>query len=184
MKGGFAMLSLAIDALRRVDPDAIGGPLRFLSVIEEECTGNGTLASCLAGQLADAVVLAEPTGLDLLLAGVGILWLEIAIVGKAAHAQSANEAINPIDEAIPVIGALRALERAMNDDVDDPALEVKTIRTTSTSGRSAPATGRRAFRRSRDSTSGSAIRPHGRPMRPRNTCDPPSWTPPAAIAGS
>jgi acetylornithine deacetylase len=123
MKGGFAMLSLAIDALRRVDPDAIGGPLRFVSVIEEECTGNGTLASCLAGQLADAVVLAEPTGLDLLVAGVGILWLEIAITGKAAHAQSANEAVNPIDEAIPVIGALRTLERAMNDDVDDPALE-------------------------------------------------------------
>ena len=95
------MLSLAIDALRRVAPDAIGGPLRFLSVIEEECTGNGTLASCLAGQLADAVVLAEPTGLDLLVAGVGILWLEIAITGKAAHAQSANEAINPIDASDP-----------------------------------------------------------------------------------
>jgi acetylornithine deacetylase len=123
MKGGFAMLSLAIDALRRVAPDAIGGPLRFLSVIEEECTGNGALAACLAGQLADAVVLTEPTGLDLLVAGVGILWLEIAITGKAAHAQSANKAVNPIDEAIPVIGALRALEREMNDHVDDPALE-------------------------------------------------------------
>ena len=71
MKGGFAMLSLAIGALLRVDPDAIGGPLRFLSAIEEECTGNGTLASCLAGQLADAVVLAELMGLDLLVAGVG-----------------------------------------------------------------------------------------------------------------
>lgn len=123
MKGGFAMLSLAIDALRRVAPDAIGGPLRFLSVIEEECTGNGALAACLAGQLADAVVLTEPTGLDLLVAGVGVLWLEIAITGKAAHAQSANKAVNPIDEAIRVIGALRTLEREMNDRVDDPALE-------------------------------------------------------------
>lgn len=123
MKGGFAMLSLAIDALRRVAPDAIDGPLRFLSVIEEECTGNGALAACLAGQLADAVVLTEPTGLDLLVAGVGILWLQIAITGKAAHAQSANKAVNPIDEAIPVIGALRSLEREMNDRVDDPALE-------------------------------------------------------------
>ena len=45
------------------------------------------------------------------------------VVGKAAHAQSANQAVNPIDAAIPVVGALRALERAMNDDVDDPALE-------------------------------------------------------------
>ncbi|MGZ8640419.1 MAG: ArgE/DapE family deacylase [Actinomycetota bacterium] len=123
MKGGFAMISLAIGALRRVAPDAIGGPLRFLSVIEEECTGNGALAACLAGQLADAVVLTEPTGLELLVAGVGILWLEISITGKAAHAQSVNKAVNPIDASIPVIGALRAFEREMNDRVDDPALE-------------------------------------------------------------
>jgi acetylornithine deacetylase len=122
MKGGLAMISLAIDALRRVAPHAISGPLRFLSVIEEECTGNGALAACLAGQLADAVVLTEPTGLDLLIAGVGILWLEIAITGKAAHAQSADRAINPIDRSIPVIGALRTLEREMNDHVDDLAL--------------------------------------------------------------
>ncbi len=123
MKAGFAMISLAIDALRRVAPDAIGGPLRFLSVIEEECTGNGALAACLAGQLADAVVLTEPTDLDLLVAGVGILWLQIVLTGKAAHAQSANRAVNPIDSSIPVIGALGRLEREMNDHVDDPALE-------------------------------------------------------------
>ena len=123
MKGGLAMISLTIDALRRAAPDAIAGPLHFLSAIEEECTGNGTLAACLAGQRADAVVLTEPTGLDLLLAGVGILWLEITITGKAAHAQSANLAVNPIDAAIPLIGALRAMEREMNADVGDPALD-------------------------------------------------------------
>lgn len=123
MKGGFAMLSLAIGALRNAAPDAIGGPLRFASVIEEECTGNGALAACLSGQLADAVVLTEPTGLDLLVAGVGILWLRIEIAGRAAHAQAANTAVNPIDRSIPVIGALRSLEREMNLAVDDPALE-------------------------------------------------------------
>ena len=122
MKAGFAMLSLAIGALRGVAPEAIGGPLRFLSVIEEECTGNGALAACLAGHLADGVVLTEPTGLELLLAGVGILWLEIEITGKAAHAQSAHDAINPIEVAVPIIEALRALEREMNERVDDPAL--------------------------------------------------------------
>jgi acetylornithine deacetylase len=123
MKGGFALISLAIGAITTVEPGAIAGQLRFVSVIEEECTGNGALATCLAGQLADAVVLTEPTGLELLVAGVGILWLEITITGKAAHAQSANRAVNPIDAAIPVIGALRALEREMNERVDDPWME-------------------------------------------------------------
>ena len=123
MKAGFAMISLAVDALRSVAPDAIAGPLRVASVIEEECTGNGALAACLAGALADAVVLTEPTGLDLLLAGVGILWLEITVTGKSAHAQSADTVANPIDAAIRVIAALRDLESEMNELVDDPALD-------------------------------------------------------------
>ena len=50
-------------------------------MIEEECTGNGTLAACNAGVLGDAVVLLEPTDLDLLLGGVGVLWVEIEIEG-------------------------------------------------------------------------------------------------------
>ena len=50
MKGGFAMATLALDALLAVEPEAIGGSLTFLSVIEEECTGNGTLAAARAGR--------------------------------------------------------------------------------------------------------------------------------------
>ncbi len=116
MKGGFAMAALALDALLAVAPDAITGPLAFASVIEEECTGNGTLAAARAGVLADAVVLPEPTGLDLLLAGVGILWLDVEVTGKSAHAESADRAVNPVDLAIRIVGALRDLEREMNED--------------------------------------------------------------------
>jgi acetylornithine deacetylase len=119
MKGGFAMATLAVDALRVVEPDAIAGSLGFLSVIEEECTGNGTLAACRHGILADAVLLPEPTGLDLLVAGVGILWLEIDVLGEPSHARSADRAVNPIEAAMTVIAALRELERDMNAVVDE-----------------------------------------------------------------
>jgi acetylornithine deacetylase len=122
MKGGFAMAALALDALLATAPDAITGPLVFASVIEEECTGNGTLAAARAGVLADAVVLPEPTGLDLLLAGVGILWLDVVITGKSAHAESADRAVNPVDLAIQIVGALRDLEREMNE-VREPSME-------------------------------------------------------------
>jgi acetylornithine deacetylase len=115
MKGGFAMAALVLDALIATAPDAITGPLTFLSVIEEECTGNGTLAAARAGVLADAVVLPEPTGLDLLLAGVGILWLDVFVTGKSAHAESAGRAVNPVDLAIRIVDALRGLEREMNE---------------------------------------------------------------------
>jgi acetylornithine deacetylase len=122
MKGGFAMATLALDALLAVEPDAIAGPLTFLSVIEEECTGNGTLAAARAGVLADAVVLPEPTDLDLLLAGVGIVWLDVVLDGKSAHAESADRAVNPVDLALRVVDALRGLEREMNAEIE-PAMQ-------------------------------------------------------------
>ena len=118
MKGGFAMATLAIDALMATAPEAIGGSLTFASVIEEECTGNGTLAAARAGVLADAVILPEPTGLSLLLAGVGIDWLDVEIAGKSAHAESADRAVNPVDLALLIVAALRDLEREMNEDIE------------------------------------------------------------------
>ena len=87
---------LAVAALREVRPDALAGELAFLSVIEEECTGNGTLAAARAGVLGDAVVVLEPTDLSLLLGGVGMLWIEIEITGVPAHAESADRAVNPV----------------------------------------------------------------------------------------
>jgi acetylornithine deacetylase len=124
MKGGFAMATLALDALLAVEPDAIRGSLTFLSVIEEECTGNGTLAAARAGVLADAVILPEPTGLDMLLAGVGILWLDVVLEGKSAHAKSADRAVNPVDLALIVVEQLRAFEREMNGAIEDSMRDV------------------------------------------------------------
>ncbi len=121
MKGGFAMGLLAVAALCRAMPGVISGELGFLSVIEEECTGNGTLAACHAGVLGDAAVLLEPTGLGLLLGGVGVLWVEIEIDGIGAHAEAADRAVNPV-RCVPVIlQALAGLEEEINTGGRDPA---------------------------------------------------------------
>ena len=118
MKGGFAMAMLAVDALTAADPRAIGGSLLFASVIEEECTGNGTLAAARAGVVADAVILPEPTGLDLLVAGVGILWLDVVVSGWSAHAEAADRAVNPVDLSLRIVARLRQLEREMNTHIE------------------------------------------------------------------
>jgi acetylornithine deacetylase len=114
MKCGFAMVLLAVEALRRASPDALAGSLVFVSAIEEECTGNGTLASIRAGVLGDAVLLPEPTGLDLLLAGAGVLWCDIAVTGRAGHANEADAGKNPILACLELAAALRALEDELN----------------------------------------------------------------------
>jgi acetylornithine deacetylase len=121
MKGGFAMALLAVAALRRAMPGALTGELGFLSVIEEECTGNGTLAACDAGVLGDVVLLPEPTGLDLLLGGVGILWVEIETEGVPAHAEAADRAINPVHGVPVILRALAGLEKELAAHTGDPA---------------------------------------------------------------
>ena len=126
MKGGFAAGLLALWALDRADPGWMTGGLSFVAAIEEEYTGNGTLAAARAGWTADAVVLLEPTELGILLAGIGIVWIGIEVDGYAAHAEAAGGAVNPILATEPIIRALQALERSMNDahaggDGADPA---------------------------------------------------------------
>ncbi|HEX5188651.1 MAG TPA: M20/M25/M40 family metallo-hydrolase [Streptosporangiaceae bacterium] len=116
MKGGFALGLLAVAGLQRAMPGALAGELSFLSVIEEECTGNGTLAACQAGVLADAVIVLEPTDLDVLLGGVGVLWIEIEITGVPAHAESADRAQNPIRSVPAILRALARFEDTLNGD--------------------------------------------------------------------
>ena len=116
MKSGFAMVLLAVEALRRAAPAALGGSLVFVSAIEEECTGNGTLASIRAGVLGDAVLLPEPTGLDLLLGGAGVLWCDITVTGRAGHAHTADASASPILACLALAAGLRTLEDELNRD--------------------------------------------------------------------
>ena len=121
MKCGFAMGVLALRALLDAEVAAPLGPLTFVAAIEEECTGNGTLASVDADVVADAAVLLEPTDLDLLLGGVGILWLEITVAGRAAHAEAADSAVNAVEAASRLIPALRTIEDELNV-IGDPRI--------------------------------------------------------------
>ncbi len=115
MKGGFAAGLLALWALDEVEPGWLGeGRLSWVAAIEEECTGNGTLAAARAGHLADAALLLEPTELDVLLAGIGIVWVEIEIPGRAAHAEAAGGAVNPILSIAGILEALHAFEAEVN----------------------------------------------------------------------
>jgi len=116
MKAGFAMALLAIEGLLESAPEAIAGPLSFLSTFEEECTGNGTLAAAHAGVLADAVVLPEPTNLELLLEGIGILWLELTVQGRSAHAHLPQAGANSIRLALPLLTAMQELQDELNPD--------------------------------------------------------------------
>lgn len=122
MKCGFAMGVLALRALLAVDPEAIAGPLTFLAVIEEECSGNGALSSARDGILADAAILLEPTDLNLLVGGLGVLWCDIEVDGVSAHAHAAHEATNPVDLLMRLLAGLRVWAAGLETSHPDPKM--------------------------------------------------------------
>lgn len=121
MKGGFAMVVLALRALAEAAPQALEVPLGFLSVIEEECTGNGTLAAVLEGISADAVVLPEPSDLGALLAGIGVVWVDVEIVGAGGHAHAADRLLTPVGALGRLIEAFEELGRTWSAECPDAA---------------------------------------------------------------
>ena len=114
MKAGLAAALLAVEAATTVGPELLG-PLAVVGVIEEECTGNGTLVSLLAGVTADGVLLPEPTDLTLLTGGVGVVWCDVTVVGGGAHAAMADQGTSALELALPLIAALKALERELDE---------------------------------------------------------------------
>jgi acetylornithine deacetylase len=87
-------------------------------VVGEEDGGVGTYATLRRGWRADACVIAEPTGLDVVPANGGALTFRLRVPGLAAHASRRTEGVNAVERFWPVFGALRALERRRNTEVD------------------------------------------------------------------
>ena len=115
MKAGLVAMTGAVRALREAGL-RLGGDVHLQSVVEEECTGNGTLQCLLAGAGADAdaAVVTEPHYDHLTVAQVGVLWFHIDIRGIAAHAGRASLGPNAFDAAYHVLQGLRELEAELN----------------------------------------------------------------------
>jgi acetylornithine deacetylase len=124
MKSGFAVGILAIRALRQVAPDLFcDAGLGFVAVVEEECTGNGTLLAAGQGALAPEVVVLEPSGLGLLLGGIGVLWLDVLVTAAAGHANQAVASTNAVDLGMKIVTGLRDWAKAMRRSHPDAALD-------------------------------------------------------------
>ena len=117
MKGGLVAALGGLMALRDLGL-APRGAFHFNTVVEEECTGNGALATVAwmkrRGVTVDAVLDPEPSGETIQLAQLGVAWMQVAIVGRPAHAGHKQRGNNAIEAAIHVWSRLKALEAAWN----------------------------------------------------------------------
>lgn len=122
MKAGLVCALAAFKALQIMGlrPAARIG---FNTVVDEEDTGNGTLASIGAIQSAmvkakltdfDTVIIPEPFGETLMSAQVGVCWLNVEITGRPAHVAYMNTGLNPIEAAMALVTELKKLQATMN----------------------------------------------------------------------
>jgi len=84
MKAGLAAYLIGAAAFLEVCGRP-AGDLLFSSVIEEECTGNGMKAVLAAGYDAEGTLIGEPSGLQLMHAGVGVIWARLTAQSGGAH---------------------------------------------------------------------------------------------------
>jgi acetylornithine deacetylase len=117
MKGGLVAVLCAVRALGRARLP-LRGDLLVACVQGEEDGGLGTFAMLARGWRADACVIPEPTGLDLVPASAGALTFRLRVPGRAAHAARRTAGVSAVEKFWPVFQALRALERARNAEVD------------------------------------------------------------------
>ncbi|KAB8238340.1 tryptophan synthase beta subunit-like PLP-dependent enzyme [Aspergillus alliaceus] len=121
MKGGLAVALAALSAAK-ASGNALRGDVIVAAVSDEEDASQGTHDVLAAGWRADAALIPEPTMGQIVIAHKGFVWIEVDILGVAAH--GSNPATG--QDAILYAGwFLRALEQYRQqlpvDDILGPA---------------------------------------------------------------
>jgi acetylornithine deacetylase len=117
MKAGLVAALFAVRALARSGVP-LGGDVLLASVQGEEDGGLGTYALIRRGWRADACVIPEPTGLDIVPATAGALTFRLRVPGQAAHAARRTSGVSALEKFWPVWRALSDLEQRRNMSVD------------------------------------------------------------------
>ena len=119
MKSGVAAMTMALHAIRACNI-ALKGDVIVEYVMDEELTGNGTLACVLKGYKADAGICCETSSMYVQPGSIGRIWFEIRVKGKAAGIQRRYEGVNAIDLGYCVMKAVSAFEELRIKTISHP----------------------------------------------------------------
>ena len=133
MKGGLAAMMKAVDFIKRAGI-TLRGDVILQSVVNEEHSGNGTLACIVRGYRADAAIVTEPSECGRIGIGSngGVYW-EIRLQGRQVHTghrwqDGKMYGVSAIEKTPAVIEELLAMEREENSDETKLSLSVGMIR--------------------------------------------------------
>jgi len=119
MKSGLAAMTMALDTLIRMDV-RLEGDVILEYTVDEELSGNGTLACVMKGYQADAGICCETSSLHVQPACIGRIWFEIAVLGKPAGIQRRWEGVNAIEKGYEVVKAVANLEAMRINELSHP----------------------------------------------------------------
>ncbi|MHA6729695.1 ArgE/DapE family deacylase [Devosia sp. A369] len=115
MKAGLVGTLFSYKAIRAAGFQP-NGRIHFQSVVEEEATGNGTLACLLRGYRADCMFVPEPFGPSLTRAQIGPIWFRIDLDASPEHASGfQTRSNNVIEGALRLWEAVKSLETSWNE---------------------------------------------------------------------
>ena len=110
MKGSLTACMLALADIRA---SGLSGDVILAAVADEEHASIG-VQSVLKHIRADAVIVTEPTALDLCIAHKGFSWHEITTTGRAAHGSRPDLGIDGIAHMGRVLNRLEALQAELS----------------------------------------------------------------------
>ena len=132
MKGALAAMAAALAALD--GSGALGaGSVTLAAVVDEEMESLGAERLVRSGPRADGAIVGEPTENRLALGHKGLEWLEIELVGRAAHGGTPERGVSAIAAAGRLLGLIESdlaprLAGRAHPLLGAPTLNVGTIR--------------------------------------------------------
>lgn len=119
MKAGVAGYSMAMSAIIESGVK-LKGDVILEYTVDEELSGNGTLACVTRGYKADAGISGETSSMCVQPASIGRIWYEIHVKGKPAGIQTQWEGINAIDKGYAVTKAVSNFQEIRMGKVRHP----------------------------------------------------------------
>ena len=119
MKSGLAAMTMAFDCLRRLKV-RLKGDVILEYTVDEEQSGNGTLACVMKGYQADAGICCETSSLHVQPACIGRIWFEISVRGKPAGIQRRWEGVSAIEKGYAVVEVVSNLENIRINELKHP----------------------------------------------------------------
>jgi len=115
MKGGLGCMLMAVQAIQNAGVELLGSLI--VAAVPGEETGGWGSESTVDRKDWDAVVIAEPTNLNINTACNGISTFWIKVTGRSAHASMPEKGINAIDKMLTVMNAFETYKEELDKRV-------------------------------------------------------------------